>query len=61
MSMLSKTVKETLGQILVKAKRLVTQTARRKAVNKLRKLYIWHKPEVEGTSKCKCRNPFEFC
>jgi IS5 family transposase len=51
MNMLSQAVQETLGQTLGKAKRLVTQTASRKAVDNRAKLYSWHAPEVECISK----------
>ncbi len=39
---------------------LITQTASRKAVGLLPKLYSWHAPEVERISKGKSRNPYEF-
>jgi IS5 family transposase len=60
MSTLSQTIQETLGQSLGKAKRLVTQTGSRKAVDNRAKLYSWHAPEVECISKGKSRNPYEF-
>jgi len=60
MTTLSQAVQETLGQTLDKAKRLVTQTASRKAVGNRAKLYSWHAPEVECISKGKSRNPYEF-
>jgi hypothetical protein len=44
-------VQETLGQTLDKAKRLVAQTASRKAVDNRAKLYSWHATEVECISK----------
>lgn len=60
MSTLSQAVQETLGHPLDKAKRLVAQTASRKAVGNRAKLYSWHAPEVECISKGKSRNPYEF-
>jgi transposase, IS5 family len=60
MTALGQAVQETLGQTLDKAKRLVAQTASRKAVNNRAKLYSWHAPEVECISKGKSRNPYEF-
>ena len=60
MSTLSQAIQETLGQTLDKAKRLVTQTGSRKAVDNRAKLYSWHAPEVECISKGKSRNPYEF-
>ena len=60
MTTLSQAVQEALGQTLDKAKRLVTQTASRKAVDNRAKLYSWHAPEVECISKGKSRNPYEF-
>lgn len=60
MNVLSQAVQETLGQTLDKAKRLVTQTASRKAVDNRAKLYSWHAQEVECISKGKSRNPYEF-
>jgi hypothetical protein len=53
-------VQEALGQTLDKAKRLVMQTASRKAVDNRAKLYSWHAPEVECISKGKSRNAYEF-
>jgi len=44
MSTLSQAIQETLGQTLGKAKRLVTQTGSRKAVDNRAKLYSWHAP-----------------
>lgn len=60
MSVLSQAVRETLGQTLDKAKRLVAQTGSRKTVGNRVKLYSWHAPEVECISKGKSRNPYEF-
>ena len=60
MSTLSQAIQETLGQTLDKAKRLVTQTGSRKAVDNRAKLYSWRAPEVECISKGKSRNPYEF-
>ena len=60
MTTLSQAIQETLGQTLDKAKRLVTQTGSRKAVDNRAKLYSWHAPEVECISKGKSRNPYEF-
>jgi IS5 family transposase len=60
MTALNQAVEETLGQTLNKAKRLVAQTASRKAVDNRAKLYSWHAPEVECISKGKSRNPYEF-
>jgi len=60
MTALGQAVQETLGQTLDKAKRLVAQTASRKAVDNRAKLYSWHAPEVESISKGKSRNPYEF-
>lgn len=57
---LSQAVQETLGQILDKAKRLVTQTGSRKAVDNRAKPYSYHAPEVECISKGKSRNPYAF-
>jgi transposase, IS5 family len=51
MTTLSQAVQETLGQTLDKAKRLVEQTASRKAVDNRSKLYSWHAPEVECISR----------
>ncbi len=53
MTTLSQAVQEALGQTLDKAKRLVVQTASRKAVDNRAKLYSWHAPEVECISKGK--------
>lgn len=44
MSALGQAVQEMLGQMLDKAKRLVLQTASRKALGTLSKLYSWHSP-----------------
>jgi IS5 family transposase len=60
MSTLSQAVQDMLGHTLDKAKRLVLQTASRKAVANRAKLYSWHAPEVECISKGKSRNPYEF-
>jgi IS5 family transposase len=60
MTALSQAVQEALGHTLDKAKRLITQTASRKAVDNRVKLYSWHAPEVECISKGKSRNPYEF-
>ena len=60
MTALSQAVQETLGHSLDKAKRLITQTGSRKAVDNRAKLYSWHAPEVECISKGKSRNPYEF-
>ena len=60
MNTLSLAVQETLGNTLDKAKRLVAQTASRKAVDGRAKLYSWHAPEVECISKGKSRTPYEF-
>ena len=60
MTALNQAVQETLSQTLDKAKRLVAQTASRKAVGNRAKLYSWHAPEVECISKGKSRNPYEF-
>ena len=60
MSTLSQAVQDMLGHTLDKAKRLVLQTASRKAVANRTKLYSWHAPEVECISKGKSRNPYEF-
>ena len=60
MTALSQAMQETLGHTLDKAKRLVAQTASRKAVGNRAKLYSWHAPEVECISKGKSRNPYEF-
>ncbi len=60
MNTLSQAVQEALGNTLDKAKRLVAQTASRKAVDGRAKLYSWHAPEVECISKGKSRNPYEF-
>lgn len=60
MRILSQAVQEALGHTLDKAKRLVAQTASRKAVDNRAKLYSWHAPEVECISKGKSRNPYEF-
>jgi transposase, IS5 family len=60
MTTLSQAMQETLGHTLDKAKRLVAQTASRKAVGNRAKLYSWHAPEVECISKGKSRNPYEF-
>jgi IS5 family transposase len=60
MTTLSQAVQETFAQTLDKAKRLVAQTASRKAVDNRAKLYSWHAPEVECISKGKSRNPYEF-
>jgi IS5 family transposase len=60
MTTLSQAIQETLGLTLDKAKRLVSQTASRKAVGNRAKLYSWHTPEVECISKGKSRNPYEF-
>ena len=50
MTTLSQAVQEALGHILGKAKRLVAQTANRKAMGNRAKLYSWHPPEVECIS-----------
>ena len=60
MTTLGQAVQETLAQTLDKAKRLITQTGSRKAVDNRAKLYSWHAPEVECISKGKSRNPYEF-
>ena len=60
MNALSQAVQESLGHTLDKAKRLVMQTASRKAVDNRAKLYSWHAPEVECISKGKSRKPYEF-
>ena len=60
MTALSQAVQEALGHTLDKAKRLITQTGSRKAVDNRAKLYSWHAPEVECISKGKSRNPYEF-
>jgi IS5 family transposase len=60
MNALSQAVQEALGHTLDKAKRLVMQTASRKAADNRAKLYSWHAPEVECISKGKSRRPYEF-
>jgi transposase, IS5 family len=60
MNALSRAVQEALGHTLDKAKRLVMQTASRKAADNRAKLYSWHAPEVECISKGKSRKPYEF-
>lgn len=60
MNALSHAIQEALGHTLSKAKRLVLQTASRKAVDNRAKLYSWHAPEVECINKGKSRNPYEF-
>ena len=60
MSTLGQAVQDMLGHTLDKAKRLVLQTASRKAVANRTKLYSWHAPAVECISKGKSRNPYEF-
>ncbi len=60
MTVLSQALQETLGHTLDKAKRLVAQTASRKAVGNRTKLYSWHAPQVKCISKGKSRNPYEF-
>lgn len=60
MTALGQAVQESLGHTLDKAKRLITQTGSRKAVDNRAKLYSWHAPEVECISKGKSRNPYEF-
>ena len=60
MSTLSQAVQESLGHTLNKAKRLVMQTASRKALDNRAKLYSWHAPEVECIAKGKSRRPYEF-
>jgi IS5 family transposase len=59
-TMLSQAVQEALGHTQGKAKRLVSQTASRKAMGHRAKLYSWHAPEVECISKGKSHNPYEF-
>ena len=57
-------VQEALGQTihdtLNKAKRIWSQSARRKTVSGQPKLYSWHAPEVDCISKGKARTPYEF-
>ncbi|MFM1909140.1 MAG: hypothetical protein RLZZ591_2817 [Pseudomonadota bacterium] len=60
MNVLTQAVQATLAHILDKAKRLVAQTASRKALGNRAKLYSCHEPEVECISKGKSRNPYEF-
>ena len=60
MTSLGHAVQEALGHKLGKAKRLVLQTASRKAVDNRPELYKWHAPEVECINKGKSRNPYEF-
>jgi IS5 family transposase len=60
MTTLSQAVQETLGQTLDKAKRLVAQSASRKAVVNRAKVYSWHAPEVECIINGKSCNPYEF-
>ena len=60
MNALSQAVQESLGHTLDKAKRLVMQTASRKALDNRAKLYSWHAPEVECIAKGKSRRPYEF-
>ena len=58
-STISQAIQDTLGHTLDKAKRLVTQTGSRKAVDNRAKLYSWHAPEEECISKVKSRNPYD--
>jgi transposase, IS5 family len=53
-------VKEALGQILDKARRISAQSGQRKSIDAKPKLYAWHAPEVECISKGKARQPYEF-
>ena len=53
-------VREALGDVLSKAKRIVAQSAQRKALEGQRKLYSLHAAEVECISKGKARTPHEF-
>lgn len=57
-------VQEALGQTihdtLNKAKRIWSQSARRKTVSGQPNLYSWHAPEVDCISKGKARIPYEF-
>jgi IS5 family transposase len=60
MSTLSQAVQETPGQTFDKAKRLVAQTAGRKAMGNLAEFFSCHAPEVECISKGKSLNQYEF-
>lgn len=59
-SAIGSAVRQALGEILNKARRIVDQSGQRKAVNGQRKLYSFHAPEVECISKGKARTPYEF-
>ena len=53
MTTLSQAIQETLGNTLDKAKRLVTQTASRKAVDNRAKLCSWHEPRWNAFQKAR--------
>jgi IS5 family transposase len=59
-SALGAAVRQALGEILNKARRIVHQSGQRKAVDGQPKLYAWHAPEVQCISKGKARTPYEF-
>jgi len=59
-SVIGQAVRQSLGETLNKAQRIVEQSGQRKAVNAQPKLYAWHAPEVECISKGKARQPYEF-
>ena len=57
---LSQAVQQALGLALNKASQIVAQSAQRKNVSGMPKLYAWQAPEVSCISKGKARQPYEF-
>lgn len=57
---LAAAVRQSLEQVLDKARRIHVQSAQRKAAPGQPKLYAWHAPEVDCISKGKARTPYEF-
>lgn len=57
---LAQAVQQALAEVMSKADRLRAQSAQRKAIDGVPKLYAWHAPEVDCISKGKARQPYEF-
>ena len=53
-------VRQALGEMTSKARRLMAQSRQKKTQTDQAKLYAWHAPEVDCISKGKARYPYEF-